>query len=84
MLKMPTIKGMPTMISRAELLERDLYTYANYEEIAEKVTCMKESKEFYGMRILETLEATFQGKSKEEIRQLVNMLVFSVEELEVE
>lgn len=49
----------------------DIHTYANYDEIAmeraDKDIPMEESKEFYGMRILNALEIAFFGKSKEEI-----------------
>lgn len=52
-------------------LVRDIHTYVNYDEIAmdasDKGLCMKESKEFYGERILNAIETIFYGKNQEEI-----------------
>lgn len=57
-------------------LVEDIYTYANYEEIAmeraDRHILMEESKEFYGIRILYALEAAFFGKSKEEVAVAVS------------
>ena len=63
---------MNNWIFDEELLAKDVYVYANYEELQKKAAkegaVMKESKEFYGDRILSSLERNFQGKCEEDIR----------------
>ena len=72
-------EGIANELARMECMSTlvdDIYTYANYEEIAmeraDKHIFMEESKEFYGMRILMALEGAFFGKSKEEVAVAVS------------
>lgn len=63
---------MNNWIFDEDMLAKDVYVYANYEELQKKAAkeggVMKESKGFYGDRILSSLERNFQGKSEEDIR----------------
>lgn len=58
----------PEFMSASNLLEKDLYTYVNYEEIAKSTTergqIMEKDKKFYALRILGCL-AVIRGELTE-------------------
>lgn len=60
--------SVPAMLSIGELLEKDLYTYANYERLQrnaeKKGKSLKGSKEFYALRIVKMLDDIFDGEPR--------------------
>lgn len=75
---MPNTIPTPEFISASDFLEKDLYTYANYEEITKSATergeTMEKDKNFYALRILGCI-AVIRG-------ELTKNCTFSTEELE--
>ena len=67
--------NVQTMLTpEVEILSKNLFKYSNYDELFNSGEVDEESKETYGIRVLESLQLLLKGKSLEEIEVALSTL----------